>query len=174
MVPQVALLSMPNVNWVDYAKVTKAVLGYNISQSLDKARLKPDSMGYYLCSLAAVEEENPVYGNVLREPGHLLDHLFFSFIIVCDSQTRLDLAIYTPLSIVTAESIAATTCNVVSGTLADWRASIVNGSVLDESYSIRTAFNKCLVIFESLGLGRIWSEYSKVQLPDQTFRLEEK
>lgn len=60
---------------------------------------------------------------------------------------------------------------IISGTLSDWRSWIGNCCGEYISYELRLLLNNILLYFDFLFIGRLWSEYQRLQLDDGTFIL---
>lgn len=138
-----------------------------------------DSSGYnfsdFAAYLAALKEfqsqkqENPI--QTIRHPGRLANHLFFSILVQVDRDVIIELRELFDFDIITAESKDSTFI-ILSGTLARWKTAVADALHGDRSYDLRIIFDTIFHLFHKLGLGEIWSDYSKRNLGDKTFLLE--
>lgn len=62
------------------------------------------------------------------------------------------------------------TC-LITGTLEVWYNTIANFQYEGNSQESRVILNKVFLLFEQLGLRELWDHYTKVSLPDTTFKL---
>lgn len=108
---------------------------------------------------------------ILRNPGDLLKHLQFSFLIPGSKELFFQLLELTELSI-----IFQVDQGIVSGSLEQWKNAIVNclNSYYSPSKELRQIFDECLLFFDFCGLQAIFFDYRKFGLKDGTFLLEHK
>lgn len=173
MKPRVFLLAKNDVNWSNLLSITKQALGRNITSQLDETGRKVGTPQSYVIALAAIGGDVNI-NSVLCNPGHILEHVFYSFIIISDYQTVTDLLEQCPLGLYTNPCTNSLHLSVISGDLNLWRSAIINGCSDICSSRVRMVLEECLNIFDSEGLGKLWSNYSRVKMPDQTLRLIEK
>jgi len=157
------------VDWQKFLLVAKQLLGRSVTASLDARNQPVGDPASWLASLAELRQEGSDPVAVLRSPGSLLRHLSYSFLVVADREFLYELATSCDLRIEGDQQLA-----VVSGSVEQWRTTIVNGSTGRESRDMRMFCDKCLLHFERDGLGLLWSSYQKSLTPDGTFKLLEK
>ena len=149
-------------------------LGRSLSQLLDQQGRDLSTPAAYLTVLATMKEHGADVTSTLEDPGHLLQHVFYTFLVICDPAIRIDLIQRTPLAIQdTPTKIGADLC-VVSGDLESWRTAVINCCSDQSPFQTRQLFDKVLALFENEGLGKLWSGYAKKQMHDQTFKLIER
>lgn len=153
---------------------SKEVLGRSLSKKLDAQGKDVTSVSGYLALLSALKNPDLDFNLILENPGSLLQHQFYVFLIACSRNTLNELLEETKLSIQSAESNSGIMLAVISGTLEDWRSAIINICSEKTSFNLRLLFDKILLLFEQEGLSRLWSQYTKKTLPDKTFKLLER
>ncbi len=173
MVPQAVMIGRLKIDTESLLASAKQLLGRSPSRKLDSQGKSTDTTAGYLTILAALKNEETEPNIVLEDPGHLLAHTFYSFLVACDKATMTELGEQTRLAIQRVESRGICFA-VVSGTLEQWRTAIINGCSEQAEFNLRLLFDKILILFEGEGLGKLWSKFAKKTLADQTFKLIER
>lgn len=172
MNPIVQPLVSIEINWEVLLETAKTALQRTVTGSIDANSKTLGDFASYIAALGEMETPNTHPDKVLVEPGSLLKQLFFGFMIVSFTDDfhkiryRTDLAIHLTATVYPGVSMA-----VVSGTLEQWRTAVINCCIERIDLTIRLVFNKILSEFEKMGLYRIWLDYSKVKLKDDTIKL---
>jgi len=171
MTPQAFLIGRPDFDVDNYLVAAKQALGYSLTLPQGRGKHEPSSV---LTMLAQLQNGNATIANTLEDPGHLLRHLHYTFLIACDPSTRVDLIQRTPLAIEYTSTGRGMDMAVLSGNLEEWRTSVINCCSDQSPYQTRLMFDVILVKFEGEGLAKLWSRYQKKTMPDQTIRLIER
>ncbi len=171
---KVILLGQLDIDWEAYLSVARQVMNRNITKTLDANNIPVKSAKGFLISLAELKEENQNPTSVINNPGNILGHMFYSFIIICDRQTPCDLLEITPLQVHRVDCRNGLAMCIVSGNLTDWRTAIINGCTDTVTYNLRFLLDECLKAFEQIGLKNLWRQYIKMPMSDGTIKLIEK
>lgn len=172
MTPDAVILGRLDIDQDQLLLAAKNALGRSISRITDSQGRGKESI--YLTLLATLQNPNAEVLATLENPGHLTRHSFYSFLVVCDPSTRIDLIQRTPLAVEYASSPTGVDLCVVSADLQSWRTAVINCCSDLSPYHTRVLFDKILILFESEGLSKLWSHYTKKNLPDKTFKLLER
>lgn len=168
---EVIPLTRQSVNWDDFLKASRIALGRNITSVIDRKKLP---LGRSDSFITAMGEMKIAGEDTIQNAGPVLDHIFYSFMIIADMITMFDLMEQTPLKVYSVEAKNGIYLAVVSGTLMQWRESILNGCSKTATYEMRLIMDKCMYHLEKDGLSKIWSDYRKTMMKDKTFFLETK
>ena len=166
MEPEAILIGKSEIDSASIIQAGKKLLKKDLGINARKLDVKG-----FLTVLAAMEDETVTTLGVLENPGHLLSHLSYSFLVITDEpyetirKTKLDIQISnTPKGLCLC---------VFTGTLHTWRIAILDCSNELTSYQTRLLFNKIHAILESEGLGKMLSGYKRPKLSDNTYKLTE-
>ena len=171
MLPQVLLLGRSEINWGLFLKTSKDVLGTTISKSIDSQGLQPGSVASFIYTLSEFKTGDK-QTNLLENPGHILQHIYYQFLIICDDSTLRSLMEESNLNFVITESPNHTWLSVVSGTLEEWRTTIINHCSVTSSFDIRLLCDKIILAFDGEGIKKLFGDTRRLGLPDKTFALE--
>lgn len=125
----------------------------------------------YMVLLASLREPNVKPRAVLDDPGHLMQHTWFQFVVLCDRSALLALASETDCKIHSVEYTATDHMAIVSGDLEAFHRAILNLTSPIGSFELRTVLNSIQLILEKDGYK---FDSRKVSLPDGTFNLIER
>lgn len=162
-----------NIDFPAFLIAANKGLNKSLTRGLDSQGKDTKSIAAYLVMLAEMRQDNVDPNKVLQDAGQLLKHAYYVFQVIVDHETMFDLLELNTLAVHNAECINSVYLSVVSGTLEDWRTAIINGCSDQATFNIRLLFDKILLMFEKEGLSKLWVNYSKRKLPDDTFRLLE-
>ena len=171
MNPQAVLLGRSEIDIDNFLVAAKQALGFSIS--LPQGRDKYDAPSF-LTMLSRMKDSTADMQGTLEDPGHLLRHINYIFLAACDPTTRIDLIQRTPLAVQFAPTDKGMDILVISGDLEEWRTAIINCCSNQSPFQTRLLFDQILLLFEGEGLGRLWSQYQKKTMSDQTFQLLER
>lgn len=154
-------IAKTEIDWAAYLTVAKHHVGTSVSECFDKQGISP-SHEAYLLSLDFINDYQ----------FSQLKHLSFSFFCVMLKDSLLNLVQLTNLEV----TIGQTDKNgifvaIVTGTLQQWKDTVIACSVQDVTYDMRKFGNLLQQYFESIGLGQIWSAYKKHKLLDTTYTI---
>lgn len=162
---QVRFFGKTQVDLKSFLAVVKHKLGKKLK--VDEQRYPLDHPLCYLLTLTDFKDVPSDIGNL----GALLKHEHHTMIISCTSREMTEIVLDADLSVtITPDNELA----IISGTLEQWRTTILNGSSESALDSVRQFANLVLLEFEKLGLKSLWTNYSKGYLKDGTFKLIEK
>lgn len=139
-----------------------------ITRSIDAANKIPGDFVSYIGVLGEMQHPGSHLYAVLQQPGSLLRHLFFSFLIFTDESDLTYIGMNSQLGVTVCETNFV---GVVSGTLETWRTAVINLCHTGSPINVREIFNAILEKFEIVGLHRIWFDFEKRSLDDGTFKL---
>ena len=145
--------------------------GRNLSAKADSSRRDLSEAERFLRCLAAIRDPQAAAGLV----PSLLTHASFSVFLACEERDMIDvLQSAAAMSFVVADTVArGVQVAVISGTLAQWRDAVSNGSTLATEGEVRLCFNRIHSLFEGAGLD-VWTDFRVRPAPDKTFYLEDK
>jgi hypothetical protein len=168
MIPEIIPIVSPKIDWLNYLAVSKRVLGYSLSKEIDNQKLSLCDSSFLL-SLQTFETK--IYETSI--PWHLLRHLTYSFLIVLDYDDYIKLIENSPtINIISSQTIEKNVkLLIASGNLEDWKFECIQERSTRE---LQILFDKIVLYFESNGLGKMFIEYKKTTLKNNTFILEEK
>ncbi len=158
---QIRFLGKTQVDLKSLLTVVKHKLGKSLK--VDDQRYPLDNP---LCYLLTLTDFKDVPCD-LSDLGALLKHEHYSFIMTCTEREMVEIVMESDLSITTAPDNELA---ILSGTLEQWRTTILNGCALD---SVRGFANLVLLEFERMGLKSLWTKYSKSYLKNGSFKLLE-
>jgi hypothetical protein len=168
MLPSVVLISVPSIDFRTFIGLSHKVLGRSPAASSDACRRELSDAERFLSCLAALRDEGAPVG---LSP-HLLTHVSFSAFIGADERDMLDtLQLCGGMPFVVVETIVrGVQAAVITGTLSQWRDSVVSGCSKGIGSPVRHCFNKLHGLFTAAGLN-VWGDFQTRQAPDQTFLL---
>jgi hypothetical protein len=168
MIKIIPLVS-PSIDYDVLFKTCKELLGRSVTSRLDTKGISTRSpLGYLrvLSEIAGVDFDD--------NPGSLLSQLYYSFLVIADSNTVLEMCVHSTLSIYSEPCNYSFRISILGGTLLQWRETIINSCSEVSTDLVRIVMEQCLNHFDKLGLGYLWSGYTKKRAPDKTLFLEEK
>lgn len=162
---QVRFFGKTQVDLKSFLAVVKHKLGRALK--VDDQRYPLDHPLCYLLTLTDFKDVPSDIGNL----GALLKHEHHTFIMTCTEREMTEVVLEAALAItITPDKELA----ILSGTLEQWRTTIINGSSESALDSVRIFANSVLLEFERMGLKSLWTNYTKGYLKDGTFKLIEK
>jgi len=169
-----------NIAWTNFIKDVAELTGHSPTQNIDKSNCKLSDYGKYIIALSEFQSNKDIEPlQVLKSSEHLLDHLFFSFLVFGSNNLIFRIMELTYLNVISAKTKEKGRLAVVSGTLRQWKSAIIICSRLKAPWinipkDVRWVFNNCLDYFNQFGLGNIFDNYRRIQLKDGTLLLEKK
>lgn len=150
--------------------IGRQAYGRTLSAQLDHKKISVDKAASLFTILA--EMLGPVdHYSIQKNPGNLLDHLFYSFLLFSDYTTISEILEQTKLAVHNTEAENGTQVSVISGTMRHWKDSIIDGSSPNSKHNIRLFCNKCMLYFETQGFKPLWSDYKSEPYKDGTIKL---
>ena len=160
-------ISQTNIDWATYLVATKNALGRSVTSYIDEKGIKTNNLFSYLLTISEFYESHDIDNSILR-------HGSFGFLVECDNETLLELMENTDLSINSISLYRDTRLLVVTGTLLEWRDSVINCCSIIVSPELRALSDMFLLHLEKAGLSQLWQKYKKEIIKDKTFVLEAK
>lgn len=164
---EVVFLGRLEIDHDTYLASANEALGRSISRKIDGQGLSITETFGYLTTLAEMKD------GASDIDGSILNHSFYSFMLVCPMETLFDLREHTNLSVHSEPCKRGLHFSVVSGNLSTWREAIINCCADHATFEVRLVMDKCLLLFEKEGLGKLWAKYVKRPSGDGTFKLIE-
>lgn len=172
---QVMPITETKIDWNNYLITLQKILQRSVTIQLDKHNMRPDNLAAYIVTLGTVLDSNLKPNEILSEGGSLLQHGSFGFLAILDTELLLEIIQTSDLH---CTSIPSQTKNIrlaiLTGTLEQWRTSIINMCSPTADYELRAIFDMCMLHMEKSGLAPLWWNYQKHNLSDKTFALLEK
>ena len=159
-------LSITQVEWGTFVNVCRDHLGYSPTRGIDACHLDLKDPAAYLGCLDM--ENHPLVS--LRHEGPQHDHVSMSFIMVLDDEGLL-LVVGTPLKVL-YKTHHRRHVAIVTGTMEQWKRTIVYACRVDAPRERRLIMNQVLRYFEQGGFREVFSTYSKHEQVDGTFILK--
>ena len=165
------LIIKPHIDFKTLLGLSSEALGYNPAEKSDAGILDVSDVERFISALAAIRDQKSPAGLI----AGLLTHVSFSVFLACEERDMIDvLQSAAAMSFVVADTVArGVQVAVISGTLAQWRDAVSNGSTLATEGEVRLCFNRIHSLFEGAGLD-VWTDFRVRPAPDKTFYLEDK
>jgi len=164
------LVSKTQIDWPKFLKASNAALGRSVTGTIDSKGVIPDSPYAFLLTMGDLKDFE--INEFLNNPGGALKHLHFTFLTLIDNQLLIELVDESDLHLYNVQTFNGAYLSLLSGTLEEWRTTIINCCSDKVSYKLRQLMDECFLLFEKEKLSKVWSGYSKTQMKDNTFRLE--
>ena len=163
-------LSITQPNWEIFIKVSQDVLGYSPTRGLDADGLNPKSPCAFVASL---DFNNKPKLNLRTSAykNNLLAHMHVSFIIIAHEDIIEDFAMYTNLKIIIKRNHKKHII-VLTGSMQDWYDAIIKCCAHIVHSEVRGSMNIIHQHLEKGGFHELWSRYTKVYMPDETYTLQ--
>ena len=161
----IVCLAKTKINWTDYIALCKMKTGSAPTRQLDKSNIKLIEDLALISSLSELAGKNYTPVNAVQKSEIFLDSIFLAFLVfdfdtnICGTLNCFKLLNQTIL---------------LSGTLKQWKDTIVFNLTPEQDKDQRELFGRILVFLESNGYKLIFNKYSKNTLKDGTFTLESK
>ena len=157
MLVETALIVGPAIDFTTLLSLAHEALGYDIAGVADTSPRKLSDAEKFLICLAGLKDESA------EVTSNLLSHVSFSVLVIAEERDLLDILERTSgMAYVRAETKARdVNVAVLSGTLAQWRNAVASGTDETTSVTVRTCFSKILLLFDSIGLTSVWSNFER-------------
>jgi hypothetical protein len=167
-------ISIPNVAWQQYLSLTSEWLGHPPSKGVDSCQSRLSDFARYVASLGEFQAGKEVDAKrTLRTRGPWLQHTFFSFLVLTTTNNLLRVAESTDLKVLSTE-VDGKRASVISGTLQEWRDSVILMCDDTSPKRLRLLFNTIKRAFDQIGLQDVFFEFRLKDAGDGTFLLESK
>jgi len=161
-------LQIGRVDWKIYVKVCQEFLGESPTRGIDSAGISLDNP---IAFLKTLDFHNQPINAISQE--HLYNHVFFSFIAITDIFTIAQISERGYINIAYVEKRNEVLV-LMSGTLKQWKDSIVSCCDHKAESILRRFFNDIYLHFETAGFKEIWTEFIQTPKGDGTFALSRK
>ncbi len=157
MTPEVALIQQPAIDFGALLTIASQALGYSPAAAGDASPRNLSPVERYLAALAAMHDEG---ASVEPQPG-LLDHVSYGVLLAATQADTLDLFACTAgMAHQFAETVRPDVLlSIISGTLGQWRSAMLCGT--NRTPNSRAACCKIIGLFERVGLGSVWNDYTR-------------
>jgi hypothetical protein len=152
------LIGKTEIDWNKYLILTHKLLSRSVTDSLDAKRMEVRTLAGFVSSLAEFQSENSDPISSQREAGSLLNHVCLTFLISTDAETAYGLAMHGRVKLVDCEVPGFL---IASGTLADWRETVINFCNSRSTTQERSLLSNILNIMDGLQLGPVFENYSR-------------
>lgn len=168
--PDVALISKPNVDLPRLLSLAEKMLGYSPARAADTANLK-DQPHLLACLASFRDPEVPATVKACRD---IYDLLHYGFLIAADEEEMLLLLeVLGGMSFAyTLTRIRGVSAIIVVGTFHQWKYAVLRGCRQEQPDFVRVCFDKVYTQFQGLGLSDAFGKLAKKQMRDQSFYLE--
>ena len=165
------LIIKPHIDFKTLLGLSSEALGYKPTEKSDAGLLDVSDTERFISALAAIRDPKSPAGLI----AGLLTHVSFSVFLACEERDMIDvLQSAAGMPFVVADTVArGVQVAVISGTLAQWRDAVSNGSTLTTEGEVRLCFNRIHSLFEGAGLD-VWTDFRVHPAEDATFYLEDK
>lgn len=152
------LIGKTEIDWTKYLVLTNKLLGRSVTSSLDSKRMEAKSLAGFISSLAEFQSEGSDPIAAQREAGSLLNHICLTFLVSTDAETAYGLAMHGRVKLLDSNVPGFL---VVTGTLADWRETVINFCNSRATVNERHLLTTILKIMDGLHLGPVFENYSR-------------
>ena len=174
MLPKVKLIGEIKVDIRTLFADLQQALDRTVSEPIDNVGADPDSQASLLVAFCEMLLPGQNYHKVLKNPGSLCRHLYFSFLALDLHNHATEIAQNTSLSCHAIPVKHGIYLHLVSGSLEAWRVAIINCCSSVVSFELTKLFNEFLIKFEGLGFRDLWMEYVRQPIDSNTVFLIEK
>lgn len=174
MIPHAKLIGKPDVQIDDFLSVAEKALGCSLTKPINNGPGASANISErFLCALACFQEQsnsNKPIKEILKSNPSLTAHLHYTFLVCASKDTVFKSMERSSLKHTVADDMTGIQLAVVSGTLAQWIAAIVENTSSGD-YTLTLLFNKVLFELEAHGLR---FDLRRTAQKDGTLRIEEK
>lgn len=153
------LISKPKIDFENLFRISAQALGRHIGRESD-----PKELSEVAKFLACVES----FSETARS------ELFLHYVFICyaDAPTAFAVREQTKLDITSTVAIDGNIIFLAAGTLSEWEKAIEICCSEKSNFNTRLLFDKLLLLLEKEGLRKIWFDYRKKMIKDNTFLIE--
>lgn len=173
MLPQVKLIGKSEIDSRSFYGDLRQALGRAVTGPIDKAGADPEKVASLIVATCEMLVPDQNYHKILRNPGSVTKHFFFSFFALSLRSHCSEFSQHTTLGCHCVQAKHSLHLHLLSGTLEQWRTAIINCSSDIVEPDFRKLINCCMFEFEKIGLKDLWFNYSKQTASDDTIRLIE-
>ncbi len=151
-------IAMTTCDWNKLFDTVSKIICRPISASLDSKNMTGRGLGELISSLGEFHMQSSDAIAVQRNAGFLLKHVSVSFFAVMPPECARHLMIAGNVAILDCE---LPNMMILSGTLEQWRGTIINLCAENQTNEMRVVGTKLLQAFDGMGLGRMFEAYSR-------------
>lgn len=171
MLPQVKLVNQVKIDI--YSALFEA-LGRSVTRPVDSVNADPLLATSLVVALSEMLVPGQNYYTVLKNPGSVCKHLFFSFLAIDIINHAVNIAQHTSLVCHAVPARKGLTLHLVSGNLEEWRIAIINccSEVVPEE--LCSLFNEFLIKFDAIGFRDLFDTYRRKTDQDKIYLIGNK
>lgn len=151
-------IAVTNVDWTKLLSLSSQLLQRSLSTPLDARGIKVGTLGSFVSALGVFHTSSIDPVQIQREPGSLLRHSMVSFLVGCDQELIFEILLHGRVAVVDCELPKVF---ILSASLEDWRTTIINFATPLVTRDLRSFAAILLKEFDTLGLTRIFEDYSR-------------
>ena len=163
---QVKPLSFPQINWAEFIKMSREVLGASITKKLDDLGIQLERPEAFLGCL------NPnlnLYENI-KTSNSTHRHVFVQFLADIDLEGITELITNIGLSYYSIQGKKRWLV-IMTGNITDWHLAVIEGTSDKRTLELRLMFNAIYEYFRTCGFKDLWNHV--VHNPDGSFSVGE-
>lgn len=165
---EVIPISYTSIHWDTYLQCAYSTTGLSISKAFDTAKWSKNVPSFIASICEFVGREGTAF-DLIQQAGSILKHASVGVILIAAPETLFSIQEKTDLIMTSVNSVhKGIKIAIVSGRLNEWKRAVIDCSIEEIEFS-----NKCITLFEMMGLGAIWSNYTK-KAHGKYFLLEER
>ena len=155
---QVVPIIKSQVDWNSLLLLTNKGLGRSLTKSVDSNKWQLDQARSGIAALGEFQQADSNATTTLRDPGSLLRHFMFTFLVYATKDVFYDIAIDGNLHILDCET---DNLAIVSANLEDWRTTILKFCSERSTLAQREFYYRILEAFDKIGLSMLFDNYSR-------------
>lgn len=163
-------LSITTPSWEIFIKICQEELGFSPTRGLDDAGISLKQASAFLATLSLDNKPR----EALRDNVKILHHFFISFIISIEPEFLVDLYNWYYMLELLSKSTDHKDFCICSGTVHEWRDTVVMGCNKNSPKIIRQISNHIYNNLLSGGFSDIFYDFTRNNLLDDTFELKRK
>lgn len=157
-------VGITQINWKEFLRLAPLLLGRSVTSMCDLKKIPLDSLIAWPAILAEFQTENCDPLLAQREGGSILKHAMVNFLIAGDRETLIQAIIDSEVSFLDSE---VNNVFIASGTLQQWKVTLLNLGTSRATQNQRVLTKNLLLAFDSLGLSRLFENYSRIDSDNQ-------
>ena len=174
MDPEIIPIIEPNIHWHELLDNFSELAGKKLTAADDLSPIDLEEPAQALVALYSIRAMPSDPLNVLRSCLPFVgQYLSYAFLVVASKETLQILQAYTQLDILHTEA-KEFNVGVISAHLQSWHTAITHCTSQVNDRETRLIFNKIMLWFEEKGLGNIFDRWVKIDMGDDSFKLEVK
>jgi hypothetical protein len=146
------------VDWQKLLSLSSQLLQRSLSTPLDAKGIRIGNLGSFVSALGLFHTSSSDPIQVQRAPGSLLKHQMVTFLVGCDRELMLEIMSHGRVSMLDCE---APKLFILSASLEDWQTTIINFAKPELTAELRIFAASLIKEFDTLGLTRIFENYSR-------------